>query len=215
MEKKYKYLGYILLLLIPLTFAGFFKTYIGQFPNFEETIDTFIHLHAVIATIWILTIIIQPLLILNKKNSIHRKLGRISYIVFPLLILSFIPQMMKIIISGNIKYLFFSVADTVLLIAFYSSAIYFRKSVPKHMRYMILAALVFLGPTIGRIGNILLGLSPLVSQNILYGVIYILLVSLIFYDKSNKKNYSPYLIGLSCYAVHQVIFHIVFLDILV
>jgi len=211
MEKKYKYLGYILLVLIPLTFAGFFKTYIGQFPNFEEKIDSFIHLHAFIATIWILLIIVQPVLILKRKNTVHRKIGRLSYIVFPFLILSFIPQMIKIINSGNIKYLFFSLADSILLIAFYSLAIYNRKSISKHMRYMILAAIVLLGPTVGRIGNILLEWSELVSQNFLYGIIYLILISLIIYDKSNNKNYKPYLVGLVCYVFHQAAFHIVFL----
>jgi hypothetical protein len=105
MEKKYNNLGYILLLLIPLTFAGVSRTYIGQFPNFDEKIDTFIHLHAFVATIWILMLIAQPFLILKRKNSIHRAIGKLSYFLFPLLILSFIPQMIKIIHYGNIQYL--------------------------------------------------------------------------------------------------------------
>ena len=90
MEKKYKYLGYILLLLIPLTFAGFYKTYIGQFPNFDDNIDSLVHFHAFIASIWIVMLIAQPLLVLNKKLKAHRTIGKISYLVFPLLILSFI-----------------------------------------------------------------------------------------------------------------------------
>lgn len=36
MEKKYKNLGYFMLLLIPLTIAGFYKTYIGQYPDFNN-----------------------------------------------------------------------------------------------------------------------------------------------------------------------------------
>ncbi len=41
MEKTYKYLGYFLLLLVPLTILAFFKTYFVQFPNFKEDIDSF------------------------------------------------------------------------------------------------------------------------------------------------------------------------------
>ena len=103
MEKNYKYLGYFLLILIPLTFAGFYKTYIGQFPNFEEKIDSFIHFHAIIASLWILLLIIQPLLILNKKYKVHRTIGKFSFILFPLLILSFIPQMIKIMVLPGIE----------------------------------------------------------------------------------------------------------------
>jgi len=38
MEKSYIYLGYFLLLLIPLTLAPFYKTYIGQFGTSDLVI---------------------------------------------------------------------------------------------------------------------------------------------------------------------------------
>ncbi len=210
LEKKYKYLGYFLLLLIPLTFVGFYKTYFSQFPAFEKNIDAFIHFHAFIASIWILLLIVQPLLIINKKHKIHIKVGKISFFIFPLLILSFIPQMIKIINSENSIFLFFPLSDSILLILFYSLAIYNRKTAPKHMRYMIATTLVFLGPTVGRIGPILLGWSELLTQNVQYGIIYLILVSLIFLDKSNSKDFKPYLIALACWIIHQVVFLLVF-----
>ncbi len=114
MEKSYKYLGYFFLLLIPLTIAGFYKTYIIQFPNFKENITYFIHVHAFIALAWIGILIVQPFLIVNKKFSLHRKVGKISYIVFPLLVLSFVPQIIRTANSANPKNLFFSLADLVL-----------------------------------------------------------------------------------------------------
>lgn len=165
MEKAYKNLGYILVLLIPLTFLAFFKTYFNQFPAFEENITAYIHLHAMIASIWILMLIIQPILIINRKNDLHKKIGKISYVIFPLLILSFIPQMIRIINSDNPNVLFFPLADSILLTLCYSLAIYYRKNVSKHMRYMIGTAIVFLGPTIGRIGPLILGLPESVTQN--------------------------------------------------
>jgi len=188
MEKAYKNLGYFLLLLIPLTFLGFYKTYFVQFPNFEENINTFIHFHAFIASIWILLLIVQPLLIINGKNKLHRKIGKLSYIVFPILILSFVPQMIRIINSDVPQILFFPLADSVLLILFYSLAMYHRRNVSKHMRYIIGTATVFLGPTIGRIGPHILDWPEQVTQNVQYGIIYLILIGLIFYDKRNKKE---------------------------
>lgn len=211
MEKSYKYLGYVLLLLIPLTFAGFFKTYIGQFPNFEEKIDTFIHVHAFIASVWIGMLIIQPFLIFKKKYQLHRTIGKLSYIIFPLLILSFIPQIMKTVNYGNIKNLFFPLADSTLLIVFYAFAIYHKKTSAKHMRYMIALSLVFLGPTVGRIGPILLGWSELLTQNVQYGIIYLILINLIFYDKANRKDFKPYLAAVLFFVIHQAVYHLVFL----
>jgi len=211
MEKSYKYLGYFLLLLIPLIFAGFYKTYIGQFPNFEEKIDSFIHIHAFIASVWILMLIAQPFLILNKKYAVHRTIGKLSYLIFPLLILSFIPQIIRITNTGNIKNLFFPLADSFLLIVFYSLAIYNRKTTSRHMRYMIATSLVFLGPTVGRIGPILLQWSELFTQNVQYGIIYSILIGLILYDTTNEKKYSPYLVAIPFFIIHQSVYYLVFI----
>lgn len=211
MDKSYNKLGYFFLLLIPLTILGFYRTYIVQFPNFKENITTYIHIHAFIASIWILLLIIQPFLIINKKFRLHQRVGRFSYIVFPLLILSFIPQIARTFNSGNIRNLFFPVADSFLLIMFYSLAIYNRKRRAQHMRYIIATSLVFLGPTVGRIGPIMLGWPELFTQNIQYGIIYSILISLLFYDKINGNTYKPYLVAMSFFVMHQIVYYVVFL----
>lgn len=210
MEKAYKNLGYILILLLPLTFLAFFKTYFNQIPTFEENITPYIHIHAIIASVWIIMLIAQPLLIRNRNYKLHKKIGKISYIVFPLLILSFIPQMARIINSDNPNVLFFPLADSISLTIVYSLAIYYRRTMPKHMRYMIGTALVFLGPTIGRIGPLILGLSEKVTQNLQYGIIYLILVGLIFVDRKSGKDYKPYLLILTTWIIHQIIFNLIF-----
>lgn len=211
MDKSYKYLGYFFLLLIPLTIAGFYKTYIVQFPNFKENITPFIHIHAFIASIWIGMLIVQPFLIVNQKFALHRKVGKASYIVFPLLLVSFVPQIIRTANSDNPKYLFFPLADSFLLIIFYSLAVYYKKISSRHMRYMIATTLVFLGPTVGRIGPIFFGWSELLTQNIQYLIINLILASLLFYDKVNGKKYQPYLTVICFFITHQIVYHIVFL----
>ncbi|HEY5405789.1 MAG TPA: hypothetical protein VIJ92_01830 [Ginsengibacter sp.] len=210
MDKTYKYIGYFMLLLIPLIFAGFYKSYFQSFP-FAENIHVFEHLHAFIASVWVLMLIVQPFLILNKKNALHRKVGKLSYIVFPLLIVSFIPQIIKIIHSQDIVNLFFPLSDGILLIAFYSLAIYNRNQRSKHMRYMIASALVLLGPTVGRIGPTLLGWSGNFTQNVQYAIIYTILISLILYDKKNHRKFQPYLVATGGFIIHQVVFYTLFL----
>ena len=212
MEKAYKNLGYVLLLLIPLTGIAFYKTYFNQFPGFafEENITPYIHLHAFIASVWIAMLIAQPLLIRNKKMAWHRKIGRLSYVVFPLLLLSFLPQMIRLAHSEHPEFLFFPLGDSVLLVLFYALAIYYRKNPPRHMRYMIGTAIVFLGPTIGRIGPLVLGLSEGFTQNLQYGLIFSILIALILSDRRHGKNFRPYLwIGLG-WVFHMVGYYLVF-----
>ena len=79
------------------------------------------------------------------------------------------------------------------------------------MRYMIATTLVFLSPAVGRIGPTLLGWSGLFTQNIQYGITYLILVSLLFYDKANGKKYHPYVTAICFFIIHQIFYHIVFL----
>ncbi|MEN8194550.1 MAG: hypothetical protein ABFS12_17150, partial [Bacteroidota bacterium] len=193
--KNYKNLGYFSILLIPITFLAFYKTYFIQFPNFvDEKINVYTHLHTVISSIWIFILIAQPLLIVYKKNKLHRMIGKLTYILFPLLILSFIPLIINKYYSEHPKTIFFPIAGSILLIILYSLAIYNKKNVSKHMRFMIGTALVFLGPTIGRIGFLILGLSHFIAQYLYYGTIYLILISLILYDKKNNDKYQPYIL---------------------
>ena len=210
MEKAYKNTGYFMLLLIPLVILGFYKTYFSQFPDFNEKITLFHHLHAAVASVWILTLISQPLLIRYKKYKIHKIIGKFTYAIFPLLILSFVPMILRNLNSDTPLNAFFPIADCTLLIPFYLLAVYNKKNTPKHMRYMIGAAIVFLGPTIGRIGPILIGLSEKVTQNIQYGIIYLTLLGLILLDRKHGKKFRPYVLIFAGYIVHQITFNLIF-----
>ena len=75
---------------------------------------------------------------------------------------------------------------------------------------MIGVALVFLDPTLGRIGVLLLGLSDKVNQNVLCLTIYLILIGLILLDRKNGKNYRPYLLIFSIWIIHQITFNLIF-----
>lgn len=152
MEKRYQYTGYFMMLLIPLVILAFYKSYFIHFPRFNSRIRFYDHIHAAVASCWVLLLIAQPVLINRRQYAIHRGLGKLSYVLFPVLILSFVPREMVVFNSKSPIGLFFPVADTLVLIPLYSFAIYYKKNVQYHMRFMIASALVLLGPIIGRIG---------------------------------------------------------------
>jgi len=199
-----------MLLLVPMIFLGFYKTYFNQFPDFNSKITWAHHLHAAIASVWIMMLILQPFLIRNRKFTIHKMIGRLSYIVFPLLILSFLPMILRKISTAPAVNIFVPIGDCIILILMYSLAIYHRKKMSYHMRYMIGTAIVFIGPTFGRIGALLLGLSERFTQNIQYTIIYLILLGLIGIDKKHQKDFRPYLLMLIIWVVHQIIFNFLF-----
>jgi hypothetical protein len=202
MEKNYKNIGYFILFLIPLTIFGFFKTYFIKFTNFDEHIDFYIHLHAFIAFLWVLLLGIQPILIRNQRYSLHRKLGKITYYLFPLLILSLIPQIINEIQRGDTIYN--TVANGILLTTFYVLAIVNKKNTAKHMRYMISLALVFVTPTLGRVIAIWFGAPVNVMYQIVFTGINLILIGLIVWDKTNNQNFRPYLIALTGFILSQI-----------
>ena len=202
MEKHYKNIGYLILLLIPLTLFGFYKTYFIKFPDFDENIDFYIHLHAFIAFLWVLLLGMQPILIRNQHYNLHRRLGRITYYLFPLLILSLIPQIINELQRGDTIYN--TVANGVLLTTFYMLAIVNKKNVAKHMRYMISLALVFVIPTLGRVIGIWFGAPKDIMYQIVFTGINLTLIGLIIWDKTNNRNFRPYLIALTCFILVQI-----------
>lgn len=200
MEKEYRNIGFIFLLFIPLTFLGFYKTYFVLSPEFAGTVDAFTHIHAFTASLWITLLIVQPLLIRAKNFSLHRTFGKISFFVFFALILSFIPQMIKEYGKGlfplNASF------DIVLLMLFYFLAIKHKKDVAIHMRYMIAIALIFVGPTLGRIIFFLLELEHLGPLQIPYLMVITILLSLILWDRKKRKNYKPFVVALISFIIY-------------
>ena len=202
MEKEYRNVGFIFLLFIPLTFLGFYKTYFDLSPEFTGTVDIYTHIHALVASIWITLLITQPLLIRYKNFKLHRFFGKISYFIFFALILSFIPQMIKE--YGKNLFPLNASFDIVLLMLFYTLAIKYKNKVAIHMRYMIAIALIFIGPTLGRIIFFLLELENLGALHIPYLIVIGILLGLIFWDKKNDREYKPYLIALISFTIYLI-----------
>ncbi|NIJ54209.1 hypothetical protein [Dyadobacter arcticus] len=211
MEKSYRYLGYYLLLFIPLIFAAFYKSYLVKFPHYEINFDNTIHIHAFLASLWVLMLIVQPFLIVNKELAWHRLVGKLSYVVFPLLILSFIPGIAKLINSGETIFIFFPISDCLYMIVLYSLAIFYKKKSPKHMRFMIASSLALLGPTIGRIFPRYFDMSEVDAQTVQYAITFSILFALILMDRKNKRDYNPYSIAAGLVVIHAAVFYFLFL----
>lgn len=211
MEKAYRNIGFLFLLFVPLTFFGFYNTYFVLAPAYEGTINVYTHIHAAVASTWILLLIVQPLLIRYRNVELHRTYGKVSLVVFGALLTSFIPQM----ISEYGKGLFplNALADIILLILFFTLAVRHRKKVDVHMRYMIAIALIFVGPTVGRIIGITLDLGQLMYLQPAYLLVLALLVILIFWDKANQRNYRPYIIALISFTIYLIALYTVSLEV--
>lgn len=225
----YLHSGYALLLYVPLMVAGFYVTY---FAVFFAPKPALMHIHFGLMVMWMAMVIVQPFLIKNKKLSWHRWVGKASYIVMPLILVTSgamlrlgytnyinglatqvengVPKFTQeqILHEGAI-YTLLAFTYTVWLFTLYLLAIINRKKTATHARYMLAAALTLTGPIIDRIFFLLLGIEkvgPLPAETISFLLIDIVLSLLLIYDYKNGNATRPLMIALLIYVTGQVFY---------
>ncbi len=140
--------------LIPL-FAvwGFWVTY---FDRPSGTVHPYEHVHGIALFGWCLMLIVQSSLIRTSRRSLHRKIGKLSYLLAPVIIVSvLLLANYKLNVRGltDDAYYIFSLQVFLLIqfVVFYSLAIKNRKRPDVHARYMICTVIPLLDPIFARI----------------------------------------------------------------
>lgn len=161
MEKKLQNnIGFFFVGILIITILGFFPTYFSHFPRFKGFSWVF-HFHAFFALIWVFMLITQAFLIRAKKYELHRLIGKSSYFVIPLLLLSFflmakatyfknvyVRQLDEIeALAGLSKS---GLRDILYMAILYGLAIFYKSKTSWHLRFFTCTGLVVLGPGLGR-----------------------------------------------------------------
>ncbi len=186
MEKYFRLIVWMVLGLIVISILGFYKTYFGLFPQFKET-TWIVHFHVFTILCWFAMLIAQASLAKSGRIGIHRKIGRLSYLLAPVIVIGFALMANQGQLKHKAPDLFgATLLDASMFILFYSLAIINRKNTAYHARYMILSALPFINPGLGRF------ISPAVSLPVEFLIILTLLLTAYF----NKRPYRPYLVAM-------------------
>src|SRR5215212_3472788 len=85
MQKVYRNTAIFIILIMFGIQWGFYQTYTSEFPNFINKTIT-IHVHGALLMTWMVLLIIQPLLINTGRAQLHRTIGKISWVLGPLII---------------------------------------------------------------------------------------------------------------------------------
>src|SRR5688572_32476679 len=84
---KYDRVSYLSIAIMMVLIWGFYRTYVVFFPSFEGFVFAQ-HFHGIIMSLWMACLIAQPLLISRKKYRVHKLIGKISFVLAPLLMIS-------------------------------------------------------------------------------------------------------------------------------
>jgi hypothetical protein len=203
MEKAYKNIGLFIIVVLAFVILGFYNSYYGLMPSFKG-VSVAMHIHGAIMLSWFLLLIAQPILIRQNKFELHKKVGKMSYVIAPLVVLSillvskaqFLRNLNLQTLNENIAILTLDLPLAFTFAAFYILALLNKKRTPYHMRYMISTALLIMIAGTVRVFLNFFGLE--FPRAVQFGWLLIAGLTLFFiiYDLSKRSSYKPYLIAL-------------------
>lgn len=114
-----------------------------------------LHAHAILLGGWFALVVVQTWLIGRGRAALHMKLGTASII----LVLLMIPLSVRVSYDNMLRtdapQIFYgSITNVSFFAIYYTLALIFRKAVPLHKRFMMLASLSMMMPALARVGYV-------------------------------------------------------------
>ena len=176
---------------------GFARTYYLRFAFSAPPIpSTLVHVHGALMTAWVVFFVGQVFFIRTKNHKTHMKLGVVGVALATLMIIVGFFTATAAAKYGSpstppgvapMAFMVVPLVDMLMFAGLFGAAIYYRKSPADHKRLMLLTAINFLPPGLGRIP-----FEPFVSGGILVflGIPTVLALGLVAFDtwKNGKLN---------------------------
>lgn len=204
--------GYFFITLFLLALAGFWPSYFAKFFDGTGDFNFYFHFHAFFAMLWILMLIAQPILIRQKKFELHRKIGKLSYVLVPLMFISII-----LLAHSTLKgpkenlglELWVPFKDLLIFAVGYGIAITYRHTMAIHARGMIVAGIVLIEPALVRLILYVFfpdsGFDP-TGYLATLSIVYLILIGLIVAERKQKVGRWIFPLTLVLYLiVHSVL----------
>lgn len=133
----------------------------SYFSRLSAQPDYRFHAHGIAMTLWCALLIGQALLIRTNRRAIHRQLGKLSYVIAPLLVITTV-TFVHLRVAGPLRgypelpnaglyFLALTLNSLVVFAVFYGLAIYHRRNAAIHARYMVCTVLPLFSPVSDRL----------------------------------------------------------------
>jgi hypothetical protein len=195
-------------------FAGFFLLALFAFwPSYFSQVraaGSYTHLHAVTAAAWMLLLVGQAWAIGARRVALHRALGKASYALAPLLLISILLLAHARIQLSPEGYalqtyiLYLQISLALLFGLSYGLAIWHRRSVARHSRFMVCTALTLIDPVVIRL---LFWLNPAPTFNyqwVTFGLTDLAFLILIWLERGNRAGRGVFPAMLAVFVAAQL-----------
>lgn len=155
-----------------------------------------VHFHALFMMAWLILLILQPLLVVTGKREVHKKIGKFTWILASLIVIStvlLVIERYKIDASRNVPLIsnvaarLISVITITSFIIFYSLALKYKNNKSVHLRYIIGTGLTFVPASATRLFYFM-KINPAIAEFSTLLLINGIIVALIIRDKILKVN---------------------------
>lgn len=211
-EKIQHNIGFLFIGIWICALIGFHNTYTIFFPSFKG-FRWEQHFHGIMLMSWFAMLIVQPFLIKYGKNNIHRTLGKLGYVLAPLVCYS-IFLVTKMVYhreiatrpeSSVLGQLSLDIPTIFIFGLFFALAMVNRHKSDVHMRYMIGTSLLMIGPGLGRALIIWGGVPFPMAVSIVYYIAELIAVLFLINDIRNRANIKPLLTILAVLVINHLL----------
>lgn len=176
--------------LVIATAIGFYASYFSRVPRFEGS-GWQVHFHLLSLVAWLGMLATQAWAAWAGRDATHRRLGRLSYLLVPLIVLGFV----LVTDFGQRRakqsdLLGAALFDGSLFLACYLLAVRARRRPSYHSRYMMLTALALMNAPVGR------AVSPEFSVTLQA----VLLLGVLLLARGRGRVWQPYAVVSAVYA---------------
>jgi hypothetical protein len=178
--------------LFALTLAAFWPSYIAVAPS---SLSSYHHLHAATSTAWLVLLIAQPMLVLSGRIATHRTVGKASYVLMPLVLLTFIGLAHSMMqgksgtdLEIEVFLAYVRLVGGASVAIFYALAVIYRRNTPIHARLMLCTGLPLIEPVANRLGLRMLNDWSFNYQYISFGFMALVLLSCMWVERRSSSG---------------------------
>lgn len=187
--------GWVFLALTAAAVPAFWPRYLAV-P--ATAVDGYTHAHALVMALWTALLVAQPFLSRGRGLSIHRRLGKVSYVVAPAVVVTSVlvahlrfAAMPPDVLAVEAQNLYLPLSAAVLFAPAWVGGILWRHSQAAHARFMVCTAFPLIDPIAGRILGAYLPPfpNPLLYQAVTFGAGDLVLAWLAVRDRGSRANW--------------------------